>query len=150
MHTLERSVLRSCELTQVEEKDNTITSTVKFANGETETISSNWLIACDGANSTVRRLCQLFFPGKALGGQFVVADATMDAYMESNQIHAFFEPGSLFGAMPFSDTHYRILANLNLDHPRTLFTEREVIEMAQERAYGVTMSSMFLGFHPFG
>jgi len=131
-----KRIERSLELIDVKQDNNAVIATIKHADGNTEIITSDWLIACDGANSTVREKCHIFFPGENLTEQFIVADAKIDSYMANNEIHVFFDHGAIFAASPLGPNNYRITANLHLDYPRKIFTEREVIEMAQERAYG--------------
>lgn len=129
-------VERPLELIDVKQNNNSVMATVKHADGHTEIITSDWLIACDGANSSVREKCQLFFPGEDLSEQFIVADAQIDSFMSKNAMHVFFDQGTLFLATPLGENNYRITANLHLPVQRKIFTEREVIEMAQERAHG--------------
>lgn len=129
-------VERSTELTDLKQKGNTVIATVKRADGGTETVTCDWLVACDGARSFVREKCRIFFPGEDLSEQFIVADAKIDSFMTKDEIHFFFDQGSMFAAATLGENNYRITANLHLDHPRMNYTEREVIEMAQERAHG--------------
>lgn len=127
---------RSTELIDLKQNRNVVKSKVRYANGEGEIITSRYLIACDGANSTVREKCKIFFPGKDLKEQFVVADAIIDSYMSKKEIHAFFSEGEIFAAFPLGSDRYRISANLHLPVIRKLYFENEIIEMAQDRAHG--------------
>ena len=137
LRELNHTVERSLELTDVKCSNETATSTLRHADGRTETIISDWLIACDGANSIVREKCGFHFPGEDLTEQFMVADATIDfSYMSKDEIHLFFDSGAILAAFPLGENRYRLAANLHLDHPRKIFTEREVIEIVQERAHG--------------
>lgn len=134
---LNHKVERSVELIDVKNEKDIATSTVKHPDGCIETITSNWLIACDGANSIVREKCGFHFPGEDLTEQFIVADATIDfSYMPKDEIHFFFDQGTVLAAFPLGSDKYRLAANLHLDFPRKLFTGREVIELVQERAHG--------------
>lgn len=131
-----KKVERSLELIDVKQHEDMIVATIKHADGKLETINSNWLIGCDGANSTVREKCGLSFPGADLSEQFIVADAQIDTYIPNNEINFFFDKGSVFTIFPLGKNNYRISANLNLGYSRKIYTEKEVIEMAQERAHG--------------
>lgn len=134
---LNYSVERSLELVDIQYNNETATSTLRHANGHTETVTSDWLVACDGANSIVREKCGFHFPGEDLTEQFMVADATIDfSYLSKDEIHLFFDPGILLAAFPLGANKYRLAANIHLDHPRKFFTEHEVIEIVQERAHG--------------
>ena len=133
---LKNHVQWSAELIDVQQEGNKVLSRVRLADGKTETITSDWLIACDGANSTIREKCQIFFPGEDLTEQFVVADAHIDSFTSKNEIHLFFDEGTLFAASPLGANKYRIMANLHLDYPRQTFYEKEVIDIVQERGHG--------------
>lgn len=145
-HTIERSI----ELIDVKCSSNIVTSTLKYADGHTETVTSNWLIACDGANSIVREKCGLHFPGEDLKEQFMVADATINfSHMSKDEIHFFFDPGTVLAAFPLGKNRYRLAANLHLDYPRKNFYEQEVIELVQERAHGKYYVSDVTWISPF-
>lgn len=132
-HTVERSI----ELIDIKCNHEIAISTLRHSDGHTEILTSDWVIACDGANSIIREKCGFHFLGEDLTEQFIVADATIDfSYMPKNQIYFFFNPGTILAAFPLGEKKYRLAANLHLDVPRKLFTEREVIEIVQERAHG--------------
>lgn len=126
----------SIELVDVKQENGMVVSTIKHPNGRLEEIYSQWLIACDGANSTVRTKANIYFPGEDLQAQFIVADAEIDSLMSKHEIHFFFAENTVFLAFPLGSNRYRISANLNLDYPRKIFSEKEIIELAQERAHG--------------
>lgn len=137
LNELQHNIERSIELVDINYNDATVSSTLKYSDGHTEIVTSNWLIACDGANSIVREKCGFHFPGEDLTEQFVVADATIDfSAISKDEIHFFFDPHTVLAAFPLGRNRYRLAANLNLDYPRKIFTEREVIEIVQERAHG--------------
>lgn len=136
-------VERSSELLTIQETDQGILSTIRQPNQVTENIISDWIIACDGANSTVREKCHIAFPGKNLPEQFMVADAKMSSSLPTNEIHVFFDKGTIFpskrtifAAFPWGEKEYRLTANLYLDSPRQSFTAQEVKEIVSERTYG--------------
>lgn len=129
-------VERSAELINVKQNKNSVTSIIRHEDGSNEVIISNWLIACDGANSTVREKCKMFFPGEDIKEQFIVADSQIDSYMSKEEVHVFFNEDEIFAAFPMGDNRYRITANLHLPVQRKIYTNHEIIEMAQERAYG--------------
>ncbi len=132
-----KNVERPLELIDIKFENDTVISTLKHSDGRIENIISNWLVACDGANSIVREKCGFHFPGEDLKEQFMVADATIDfTYMPKDEIHFFFDPGTVLAAFPLGKNKYRIAANLHLDYPRKFYSEREVIELVQERAHG--------------
>lgn len=137
LQRLNKIVERSVELIDLNQQENQVTATLRHADGKEETVISDWLIACDGANSLVREQCGFHFSGEDLKEQFIVADADIDfSYLPRNEIHFFFDAGTVLAAFPLGKNRYRLAANLHLDYPRKFFTEREVIETVQERAHG--------------
>ncbi len=150
LHELHGKVERSLELTDIKLENDRAISTVHHADGKTETITSDWVIACDGVNSLVRKTCGISFPGEELTEQFMVADANIDfSFMSKDEVHFFFDVGTVLAAFPLGFQKYRIAANLHLDYPRKLFTEREVIEIVQERAHGKYYVSDVEAISPF-
>lgn len=136
-------VERSLELIDIKKTNNGMLSTIQLSNGNTENIISDWIIACDGANSTVREKYKIPFPGEHLLEQFMVADAKMSSFLPANQIHVFFDEGTifpdkgtLFAAFPRGAKEYRLNANLYQEQPRKNFTETEVREIVADRTYG--------------
>ncbi len=134
---LQHEIERSCELIDIKMEENSVVSTVRTADGKTKNITSQWVIACDGADSTMRDKSQISFLGNELNEQFVVADAKIDSYIATNEIHLFFDKGTVFAASPLSGSKYRITANIHQSHPRRAFYDKEVIDLIQERSHGV-------------
>src|SRR3990167_3777759 len=149
-------VERPVELINVRQQNATVVATVKRPDGDTEVITSHWLVACDGASSTVREKCQIYFPGGDVSEQFVVADAQMSSFLPNNEVHVFFDKGTIFpdkstvfAVFPWGSNKYRINANLYLDRPRQMFTEHEVREIIAERAYGAFVAEQVSWISPF-
>lgn len=142
-------VERPLELMDFKQDGKKVISTVRHQNGDTETITSDFLIGCGGAHSTVREKGQFLFPGKDLPEQFIVADAELESYLSKDEIHVFFDKEKIFSAFPLGSNKYRITANLHLDNPRKFFTEREVIEIVQERAHGEYYAKSVSWISPF-
>jgi hypothetical protein len=130
-------------LFDVEQTSNGVVSTINLPNGTIETITSDWVIACDGANSTIREKCQIAFPGEDIPEQFMVADAKMSSSLPTDEIHVFFNKGTIFpekatifSAFPLGSEDYRLVANLYNETPRQTFHAHEVKEVVAERTYG--------------
>lgn len=136
LEELNNHVEWSSELIDIKQEGHDVLSTIQFSGGKKEIITSNWVIACDGANSTIREKCHIDFPGEDLIEQFVVADAHIDSFKSKNEIHVFFDEGTIFAASPLGENNYRIAANLHLDYPRQTFYKKEVIDIVQERGHG--------------
>lgn len=134
---LDNYVHRGIELLDVKQDKGKVHVSLMHDDDKVENAEYDWVIACDGVNSTVREKCDIFFPGEDINEQFVVADADISSsFMPTNEVHIYFNNGNVFAAFPLGDDHYRITANLHLEHKRTLYTNKELVEMAQERAHG--------------
>ncbi len=149
LEELKHQVEWSSELVDLKQEDNKVVTTVKSPDGKSEMIISDWLIASDGANSKIREKCQIFFPGEDLTEQFVVADAQIDSFTSKDEIHLFFDQGTLFAASPLGENKYRIAANLHLDYPRQTFYKKEVIDLVQERGHGAYYVTDVAWISPF-
>ncbi len=134
---LKHDVERSQELIDIKMEDDNVISTIKMADGKTKTITSQWVIACDGSNSIIRDKCQIVFSGEDLTEQFVVADAKIDSYMSTNEVHIFFDKGTVFAASPLGGSQFRIAANIHQNARRKVIYDKEVIDLVQERGHGV-------------
>ena len=142
---------RSLELIDLKQdnQDQSVTATLRHASGKVETITSHWLIACDGSNSLVRKKCEINFPGEDLPEQFMVADAQMNSFHAHNEIHAFFDKKTVFIVSPLGSNKYRIMANIHQSHPRKFFIEKEVREIVSERTHATYNVNSVSWIFPF-
>lgn len=112
LNELNHTIDRPLELVDVKNGSETVVSTIRYSDGHTETIISDWLVACDGANSTIREKCGFHFPGEDFTEQCMVADATIDfSHLSKDQIHFFFDSGTALAAFPLGGNRYRLAAN---------------------------------------
>lgn len=94
---------------------NKIEVHLKDNDNQEEKLVTSWLIACDGAHSTVRRLANLPFQGKELPAHFIMCDAKLKSPFTKNQATGFLnKKGPLF-FIPFNSTYTRILAEVTKD-----------------------------------
>lgn len=136
LEELKHRVERPLELNQIKQQDQALICTLTaIEDGHSETLSCDWLIACDGANSTVRTLCQMPFPGSDISEQFMVANAEMSSFLSSHEVHLFLNKGTALITVPFGSHSFRIGVNLH-QNPRKFLIEKEVKELIQERSHG--------------
>jgi 2-polyprenyl-6-methoxyphenol hydroxylase-like FAD-dependent oxidoreductase len=69
---------RGTELVGLRQADDTVTATLRHADGTTETAEPAWLIGCDGGHSAVREALQLPFEGEHYENVFLLADVELD------------------------------------------------------------------------
>lgn len=156
LNQLHQKVEKGVELIQVEQHNQRVTATLKHADGKIEKVTSDWLVGCDGANSTVRNQCGMAFPGEDIAEQFMVADVVMASSLPKNEIHIFIDKGrefadkaTLFACFPWGEKNYRIGGNLYQDAERQFFTEKEVKALVNERAHGEYVAEQVSWISPF-
>jgi 2-polyprenyl-6-methoxyphenol hydroxylase-like FAD-dependent oxidoreductase len=74
-----------------------------------ETLHVRYLVGCDGAHSTVRKIAGLKFEGDAYPHDFVLADATVEG-LDPDGANFFIGPHGVLVGMPLRDGRFRIIA----------------------------------------
>ncbi len=77
-------VLFSRDVQQFEQDDQGVTIFADKADGSHETIRADYMIACDGGNSYVRRTLDIAFDGKTAPNQWIVVDIANDPLATPN------------------------------------------------------------------
>ncbi|MEX3021050.1 bifunctional 3-(3-hydroxy-phenyl)propionate/3-hydroxycinnamic acid hydroxylase [Kluyvera sp. STS39-E] len=70
--------LFSRELDGFSQNSDSVTINLKGASGERETVKADWLVACDGGASVIRRTLNVPFEGKTAPNQWIVIDIAND------------------------------------------------------------------------
>jgi 2-polyprenyl-6-methoxyphenol hydroxylase-like FAD-dependent oxidoreductase len=109
------TVERPVALTSFTQSSECVTSTLEHPDGTHETVRSRWLIGCDGAHSTVRRVLALPFMGAPYAEQFLLADVRIAWPMASNRVDSFFHPDGMLLVLPLPGGRHRIIAALGSD-----------------------------------
>ncbi|HLV57296.1 MAG TPA: FAD-dependent monooxygenase [Natronosporangium sp.] len=71
-------VERRTELVDLHQTGDAVVATLRHLDGRTEVATSRYLVGCDGAHSTVRRLSGIAFHGGTYPRTFVLADLAVD------------------------------------------------------------------------
>lgn len=71
-------VLFSRELDAFSQSGDTVTINLRGPEGKRETVQANWLVACDGGASLVRRTLNIPFEGKTAPDKWIVIDIAND------------------------------------------------------------------------
>ena len=66
-----------------------VVSTLRHENGREEHVRSRYLVGCDGAHSTVRKVTGVAFEGGMYQQRFMLADLEIDGPIERDTIHSF-------------------------------------------------------------
>ena len=100
------TVERQTELLALKEHADRIDSTLRRVDGREETVVTPWLIACDGAHSTVRHLTHQSFPGAADPHQFILADALVEGPVAADEGYGFLHDTGVLYLFPLSAGAY--------------------------------------------
>jgi len=96
-------------------KQTTNQAEVQLQTGlETTTITCDWLIAADGAHSTVRKQLQIPFNGDTYPHEFYLADVELDnPELSGSMVQLYLSKNGLAGFFPMPEENcYRIIGNL--------------------------------------
>jgi 2-polyprenyl-6-methoxyphenol hydroxylase-like FAD-dependent oxidoreductase len=126
------AVERGVRLVALTDHGDQVTATVATRQGEEE-IRARWVVGCDGASSTVRRLLGLGFAGMNFAESFLIADVIAETELARDEVHLFLHPAGFLTAfwLPergllrlFFDAHAGLTAPPGLDDLRALVAER--------------------------
>lgn len=89
-----------------------------LADGRTQSLSTRWIVGCDGAHSAVREQAGIAFEGDDYAEQFLLADVHMDWPLSRQEVSLFFSAAGLMVVAPLpepdggSRDRYRIVATV--------------------------------------
>jgi 2-polyprenyl-6-methoxyphenol hydroxylase-like FAD-dependent oxidoreductase len=82
-------VERGVELVALAAEEQQVACILRHQDGTTEQLGVRYLVGCDGAHSSVRRLAGIPFEGGSYPQTFVLADLEVDGPLERDAAHAF-------------------------------------------------------------
>ena len=137
-------VERQLELMSFTEAAGHVEARLKSADGREEVIEVPWLIACDGAHSTVRHELGVAFHGVAQGDDWVLADVRLEGNgtPAPDEIATYLHRAGPLVVFPIPGGRVRIIATVGKTdpaHPRPDPTLADVQALVDHRAGG--------GFH---
>jgi 2-polyprenyl-6-methoxyphenol hydroxylase-like FAD-dependent oxidoreductase len=84
--------------------------------GHEERIAARYLIACDGARSTIRKQLNIPFKGVTYDEQFVLADVLIDWDVSRERVHSWMHKEGMLVALPLPEPRrWRIFASYSPD-----------------------------------
>lgn len=127
-------------LTHLEQRSDTVEATVRKADNKIEIIQADWLIACDGAHSTVRHELKAEFEGAEYPQKWWLADLHLDWEMPEDHMVIYVTRQGPLACFPMGDRRYRLvmLAPEGVDKDPDL---SEVIAVFKERSSDPAMLS---------
>jgi len=105
------TVERGVTLTACDAGGTSLDVTIRGADGREEAFAPSYLIAADGAHSTVRHLLGLGFAGHAFEQTFLLADFSAIPDWPDEEIHLFTTPDGIAGLFPMGGGRYRLVAD---------------------------------------
>ena len=105
--TIERGV----ELTMFAQGAASMQATLRRADGHTETMRPSYMIAADGAHSTIRHRLGLSFEGKTFEQTFLLADLHADTDWPDDEFHIFASGEGLVALFPMGHGRHRLIAD---------------------------------------
>jgi 2-polyprenyl-6-methoxyphenol hydroxylase-like FAD-dependent oxidoreductase len=97
------------ELTDLAPAADQVRATVKTATGATQSLTSAWLVGCDGAHSTVRHKLQLSFQGAGYEESFYLADLAIEGDLAHDAMHGFLSRDGLLIIFPLPAGRFRLV-----------------------------------------
>ncbi len=91
---------------------DSVTSTLRHSDGREETVTSSWLLGCDGAHSTVRHQLGFTFHGDTLSSDWILADVHLSGVPATPEISIAWHSEGVLALFPLSPSRYRIIANV--------------------------------------
>ncbi|MFF4199086.1 FAD-dependent monooxygenase [Nonomuraea sp. NPDC001831] len=112
-------------LVAARQDDTGVTATVATADGDRRPIHAHWLIGCDGAHSTVRKLAGIGFPGRKLLERLLMVDVRARWPLDSNGSTTWMEAGHMLSVTALPDDTWRVFTEPPSQLPDQL-SEREI------------------------
>ncbi|MEW6304884.1 MAG: FAD-dependent monooxygenase [Verrucomicrobiota bacterium] len=128
-------VERNLRLDHFRQDDSGVTAVIRRLDGKDEVVRANWLVACDGSQSTVRNMLALPFEGTdVVEHGFLLADLKVKWKLPNDEMHSFFSEDGVVVVIPMPSGCHRIVVNLpdsepHVDErPPTLDEIRDLLE----------------------
>ncbi len=110
------------EVTDVTNGDDHATATI-IGGDETASCLAKWIVAADGAHSTVRKSMDVEYEGEDIDGHFCFVDADAETPFAQDEGHVFFHPDGVMGWIPLPEAgRWRIIASV--DEP----VDRDIVD----------------------
>ena len=141
LRSLGVEVERQVELLTFVAAENGVEATLAHPDGRRETISTPWLLGCDGAHSAVRHGLGIEFQGSTQGDDWLIADVRLDGehVPPADEISIYFHRDGPFVIFPLPGGRARVIATLGKTdpaHPRPDPTLDDVRSLIDQRAGG--------------
>jgi 2-polyprenyl-6-methoxyphenol hydroxylase-like FAD-dependent oxidoreductase len=86
---------------------------LRCADGQSEHVRADWMIAADGAHSTVRHQLGLQFEGGAFREEFATVDVRIDWHLPMDELYAYLNRGNFIAYFPLVGGWHRVAIAYN-------------------------------------
>lgn len=124
------SIDRGVELTKIQSEGPCVSVELQKDDSVSEEKYA-YVIAADGARSTIRSLTKMDFPGTEYTGNWLICDAKVGAYFDNKNMHMVSHPDGIMGFFHLPDERMRILAEMKQQKPK--LSENLMQSIVQER-----------------
>ncbi|MBY0278594.1 FAD-dependent monooxygenase [Candidatus Binatia bacterium] len=121
---------RQVDLRTVAPDAGGVGATLVHPDGSEETVRTPWLIACDGAHSTVRHQLGLDFTGKAEPDDWILADVFVAGPIATDEISLYWHEHGVLAMFPMIGERFRMIADVG-PHPELAQPETPTLAQAQ-------------------
>jgi 2-polyprenyl-6-methoxyphenol hydroxylase-like FAD-dependent oxidoreductase len=105
-------VERQVELKTFEESSDLVTCTLAQADGSEEKVEASWLIARDGAHSTVRHQLGMSFEGSTMLKDWILADLHLEGMQGPPEVNIYWDALGTLAVFPLGGSRYRVIADV--------------------------------------
>ena len=121
------------ELVSFTQSDHEVEVRLRAADGSETTSTTPWLVAADGAHSTIRHQLDADFTGQSLPTTFCIADVRLDVDFPEGEGVTYLDPHGVCMLLPIgSMDHIRVIATVSgdVEGEPTLEQVQEIIDRA--------------------
>lgn len=128
------AVERPKELLNFTQNKEGIEAVLQCADGTQETLSASYLIACDGASSSIRQSLGLSYNGDTYKEAFWAADVTLENELPTTEVNSIFHPDGIMMIFPLYPERriYRLAMNVDTGEPIDKRPASPTLEQVQE------------------
>ncbi|MGA2053334.1 MAG: FAD-dependent monooxygenase, partial [Opitutales bacterium] len=105
-------VERSVALVKSVADPDSVTSTLRHADGREEIVTSKWLGGCEGSHSTGRKQLGIEFAGEFEPNDWILADTEVDGSISFDEISAFWHSDGVAIFFPIAPGRCRVIADM--------------------------------------
>jgi 2-polyprenyl-6-methoxyphenol hydroxylase-like FAD-dependent oxidoreductase len=108
------AVERNVALDSFVDQGTQVQAVLRKTSGETETLTADWLIGCDGAHSTVRHGLGFTFDGTTQPSDWLLADGHFTGIDAQDRLHIFWHNDGILAFFPITEGRWRVVADLGV------------------------------------